>query len=81
MEPAISRASDGTVTISITLPADTAEGSLLRMEEQLMEAVNAVGRAAIREVLPRFDDAGQIFVKDGRNWTTKGKVSKIYKTA
>lgn len=81
MEPVISRASDGTVTISITLPADTAGGSLLRMEEQLMEAVNAVGRAAMREVLPRFDDAGQSFVKDGRNWTTKGKVSKIYETA
>jgi hypothetical protein len=32
------------------------------MEDQLMEAVNnAVGRAAMREVLPRFDDARQSF--------------------
>ena len=81
MEPVISRQSDGTLIISITLPAGTGGGSLLRLEEQIQEAVNAVGVAAMREMLPRFDDAGPAFVKDGRNWTTKGKVNKIYETA
>ena len=81
MEPVISRQSDGTLTISITLPAGTGGGSLLRLEEQIQEAVNAVGVAAMREMLPRFDDGGPSFVKDGRNWTTKGKVGKIYETA
>ena len=81
MEPVTSRQPDGTVTISITLPAGTGGGSLLKLEEQIQEAVNAVGRAALREVLPRFDDALPRFVSEGRTWTTKGKVSKIYETA
>lgn len=81
MEPVISRQPDGTLTISITLPAGTGGGSLLRAEEALQQAVNAVGCAAMRELLPRFDDGGQSFVREGRKWTTKGKVSKIYETA
>lgn len=81
MEPVISRQPDGTVTISITLAAGTGGGSLLKLEEQIQQAVNAVGRTAMREVLPRFDDAVPRFVSEGRTWTTKGKVSKIYETA
>jgi uncharacterized membrane protein YqgA involved in biofilm formation len=44
MEPVISRQPDGTVTISITLAAGTGGGSLLKLEEQIQQAVNAVGR-------------------------------------
>lgn len=80
MEPVLSRHSDGTVTISITLAAGTGEGSLLKLEEQIQDAINAVGLAAMREILPRFDDAGPAFLQHGRNWTTKGKISKIYET-
>lgn len=80
MEPHIARHADGTTTISITLPAGTEGGSLLRSEERLMEAVNAVGRAALQEMLPRFDCDGRPLLHDGRKWTTKGKVAKIYET-
>ena len=68
------------MTISITLPPGTGGGSLLRAEEQLMEAVNAAGRAAMSELLPRFDSEGEALLYEGRKWTTKGKVSKIYET-
>jgi hypothetical protein len=68
------------MTISITLPPGTGGGSLLRAEERLMEAVNAAGRAAMSELLPRFDSQGEALLHEGRKWTTKGKVSKIYET-
>ena len=80
MEPDIKHLPDGSMTISITLPPGTGGASLLRAEERLMEAVNAVGRCAMRELLPRFDSDGQPLMHGQRKWTTKGKVSKIYET-
>lgn len=81
MEPQIERHADGSLTISISLPPGSGKDSLLRAEEQLVEAVNAVGRAAMREILPRYDSEGTPLVHEGRKWTSKGKVSKIYETA
>jgi len=80
MEPKVRPHADGTLTISITLPAATAELSLLAQEERLMEAINAVGRAGARHLLGGFDAPGQPLLQAGRKWTSKGKVAKIYET-
>ena len=71
---------DGTVTFSITLPQASADLSMLEQEERLMEALNAVGRAGARHLLGAFDAHGQPLVHEQRNWTSKGKVAKIYET-
>jgi hypothetical protein len=80
MEPEVRTNPDGTVTFSITLPPASADMSMLEQEERLMEAVNAVGCAGAKHLLGGFDAGGQPLVHDGRNWTSKGKVAKIYET-
>lgn len=80
MEPEVRTNSDGTVTFSITLPQASAELSMLAQEERLMAALNAVGRAGAKHLLTAFDADAQALVQDGRNWTSKGKVAKIYET-
>jgi hypothetical protein len=81
MEPAVYTNADGSVTLSITLPKASDELSMLAQEERLMEALNAVGRAGAKHLLNAFDADGQPLVQDGRNWTSKGKVAKIYETS
>jgi hypothetical protein len=80
MQPETRLNPDGTVTYSITLPQASADMSMLEQEERLMEALNAVGRAGARHLLGAFDAHGQPLVHEQRNWTSKGKVAKIYET-
>lgn len=80
MEPKVQTNSDGTVTISITLPPSSAKTSMLAQEEDLMAAVNAVGRAGARHLLGGFDAAGTPLHHEGRQWTSKGRSGKIYET-
>jgi hypothetical protein len=80
MEPEVHTNADGSVTFSITLPKASDELSMLAQEERLMEALNAVGRAGAKHLLKTFDASGESLVQDGRNWTSKGKVAKIYET-
>jgi len=80
MEPKIQHHEDGSLTISITLPAASDCGSLLVQEEGLMEAVNAVGRAGARHLLGGFDVSGAPLLHAGRKWTSKGRIAKIYET-
>lgn len=80
MEPKIQHNGDGTLTISITLPAAGAHTSMLAQEERLLEAVNAVGRAGARHLLGGFDAPGTALLHAGRKWTSKGRVAKIYET-
>lgn len=80
MQPETRLNPDGTVTYSITLPQASADLSMLEQEERLMEALNAVGRAGARHLLGAFDAHGQPLVHEQRNWTSKGKVAKIYET-
>ena len=80
MQPETRFNPDGTVTYSITLPQASAELSMLAQEERLMEALNAVGRAGARHLLSAFDADGQPLRHGARNWTSKGKVAKIYET-
>jgi len=80
MEPKVQTHDDGTLTISVTLPAATDEMSMLAQEERLMEAINAVGRVAAAHVLAGFDALGQPLLHAGRKWTSKGRVAKFYET-
>jgi len=81
MEPQVQTDDDGTVTISITLPAASDKISMLAQEERLMEAVNAVGRAGARHLLAGFDTQGEPLSHAQRRWTSRGKVAKFYETS
>lgn len=80
MEPKVQSNADGTLTISITLPAASMETSLLTQEERLLEALNAVGRAGAQHLMGGFDVPGTPLLVGGRKWTSKGRVAKIYET-
>jgi hypothetical protein len=80
MQPKIERHADGSITISLTLPAGSAKQSLLSAEEQLMDALNAVGCKSMEHILSGYDSDGTPMVVEGRKWTSKGQVSKIYET-
>jgi len=80
MEPKVQANDDGSLTISITLPAASDQLSMLAQEEQLMQALNAVGRAGARHLLGGFDAQGQPLLHAARKWTSKGKVAKFYET-
>ena len=80
MEPHVQHNADGTLTISITLPAPSDQFSMLTQEERLMEALNAVGRAGARHLLGGFDAGGEPLFHAGRKWTSKGKIAKFYET-
>jgi hypothetical protein len=68
------------LTISLTLPPGDGAQSLLRTEERIMDALNAVGRESMRYVLTRYDRDGSALLILGRKWTSKGRVAKIYET-
>ena len=80
MQPKVERHPDGSLTISLTLPPGGNAGSLLNEEEQLMEALNTVGRKSMEHVLTRYDTDGGPLLIAGTKWTSKGAVSKIYET-
>ena len=80
MEPKVQHHSDGTLTISITLPSDSDRWSMFAQEERLMEAVNAVGRAGAQHLLRGFDAQGAPLHHAGRKWTSKGRIAKYYET-
>jgi hypothetical protein len=81
MQPKVERHPDGSLTISLTLPPGGGDGgSLLSVEEQLMEALNTVGRKSMEHVLTRYDTDGAPLRIQGAKWTSKGLVSKIYET-
>jgi hypothetical protein len=80
MQPKIERHPDGSMTISVTVPAGNAKQSLLSAEEQLMNALNAVGCKSMEHILSGYDSDGAPLVMEGRKWTSKGRVSKVYET-
>jgi hypothetical protein len=80
MEPKVQANEDGTLTISITVPAGCDKVGMLAQEERLMEALNAVGRAGALHMLKGFDTQGEPFLDGQRKWTSKGKIAKFYET-
>lgn len=80
MRPNVTRNSDGSMTVTFTIPAASKTRSLLRVEERITSALNEAGRESMRHVLSEFDVAGSPIMRDSRQWTTKGLVDKIYET-
>src|SRR6195952_778544 len=80
MKPKVERHADGSLTLSLTLPPGCGDQSLLHTEEQLVEALNTMGRESMGHVLSRYDLDGGPLVIGGEKWTSKGLVDKIYET-
>jgi hypothetical protein len=75
--PTIIRNANGSITVSVTIPLD---GSMMEMENTILDAVNDVGCVATGEALKRFDTNGQPIIKEGVKLTSKNKDSKKYQT-
>jgi hypothetical protein len=80
MQPCLHRNPDGSLTITLTLPAHSGRGSLLKAEEELMRSLNAVGCASMKHLLEARDADGAPMIHNGMKWTSKGQVDKIYET-
>ncbi len=55
-------------------------GSMLEMEAGIQDAINEVGVLATGEALHRFDTDGTAIDIGGENWTSKGRLAKVYQT-
>ena len=55
-------------------------GSMLEMEEQIQECVNAIGNSLSEGALKRFDADGENLMIGGTTWYSKGQLSKTYHT-
>ena len=66
---------------NITLQVEvTLGGSMLEMEDSILEAVNEVGTLATQEALQRFDTEGSRLEIGGEKWFSKGALPKEYQT-
>lgn len=74
----ITHNNDGTITLSVTL--DLGQGSLLEMENAILDGVNKVGCLATAEALKRFDTDGSPLIRDGVKWTVRAHDSRKYQT-
>lgn len=73
MEPITTRQADGSLTISFTFKP---EGNMLQQEEQIRQAVNALGCMATAASLKSFDTDGAPIQLAGINYTSKGEKKK-----
>ena len=74
----ITHNTNGTITISVTL--DLPQGSLLEMEDAILDGINEVGCLATAEALKRFDTDGSPLIKDGVKWTVRAHDTRKYQT-
>jgi hypothetical protein len=68
---------NGTITVSITVDL---QGSLMEMENTILDATNEIGCLATAAALKRFDSNGSPLLKEGIKWTAKGQDAKKYQT-
>lgn len=68
---------NGTITVSITLDL---QGSLLEMENTILDGTNKIGCLATGAALKRFDSNGSAIIRGGVKWTAKGQDSRKYQT-
>ncbi|CAC9507855.1 hypothetical protein [uncultured Gammaproteobacteria bacterium] len=68
---------DGSITVSTTIHF---EGSMMKMENMILDAVNDVGCVATGEALKRFDTDGLPIIREGVKLTSRNKDSKKYQT-
>ena len=74
---AIVHNTNGSITVSVTIPLT---GSMMEMENTILDALNDVGCVATGEALKRFDTNGRPIIRDGVKLTSKNKDSKKYQT-
>ena len=74
----ITHNTNGTITISVTL--DLPQGSLLEMEDAILDGINEVGCLATAEALKRFDTDGSPLIRDGVKWTVRAHDTRKYQT-
>src|SRR5271154_1210108 len=55
-------------------------GSMLEMEEKILDGVNAMGNLASGEALKKFDADGEILTIGSTTWYSKGRQNKTYHT-
>jgi hypothetical protein len=75
--PRITKRNGEDVTIEVTCKLS---GSMLEMEEQIQECVNAIGNTLSEDALKRFDADGENLTIGGTTWYSKGQLSKTYHT-
>jgi hypothetical protein len=75
--PTLVQNPNGSITVSVTFELI---GSLLEMENSLLDAVNEVGCIGTEEALKRFDPHGMPLMREGIKWTSRNKDTKKYQT-
>jgi len=75
--PRITKRNGDDVTIEVTCKLS---GSMLEMEEQIQDCVNAIGNTLSEDALKRFDADGENLTIGGTTWYSKGQLSKTYHT-
>jgi hypothetical protein len=76
MESDIKQEKDGSYTVSVNFKL---EGSMLEMEEHILEMVNTIGLKATMEALGKFDTDGKPIEVKGEKLTSKGEQKKSSK--
>ena len=76
--PTITAQTDKTVTIEFTVELDP--NSMLKSEDNILEALNGAGRLAAQVALEQFDADGSNSVLGQTKLTSKGKYNKTYET-
>ena len=75
--PNITHNSNGSITVSVTIPL---QGSMMEMENIILDAVNDVGCVATGVALKRFDTNGSPIIRDGTKLTSRNQDKKKYQT-
>jgi len=75
--PTLVQNPDGSITVSVTFKLT---GSMLEMENSILDAVNEVGCIGTKEALKQFDTNGMPLIREGSKWTSRNKDSKTYQT-
>jgi hypothetical protein len=75
--PTLVQNPNGSITLSVTFKLT---GSLLEMENIILDAVNEVGCMGTEEALKQFDTNGMPLIREGIKWTSRNKDAKSYQT-
>lgn len=75
--PTIIHNTDGSITVSVTIHL---EGSMMEMENSILDAVNNVGTVSTGVALKRFDTDGSPIMIENVKYTSKNLDSKKYQT-
>ena len=77
MTASIVSISGDTVTYQVEVKLS---GSMLEIEDNILDAVNEVGTLATKDALQRFDTDGSRIEIGGEKWFSKGQLPKAYQT-